>query len=238
MNDIPANHETPAAAPAQMGGEQRYIHSAVWDNLVESDDDIAGIIAYGLYQQRKREWISDCLEENGSLPCQDEVKNHSNGYKASALKALRDQADGILFQFGEEYAESKLSELQRKAFNSRTVAEISSAKEDLDKIYRKIVETSGYVHHMKTHIAGFFALAALIALVTVLVQYEKSPGEFLKMFSGYGEHEAATSQHNSVANTPSAAATPEAPVRPQQPSDTSPHLTPDGDPPAKRSRGK
>jgi hypothetical protein len=217
VNDVhTTNHETPAAT-LQIGGEDRYIHSAVWDNLVESDADIAGMIAYGLYQQRKREWISDCLEKNGALPCKDEVKNHSNGYKTSALKALRDQADGILFQFGEEYADSKLSELQRKAFNSRAIAEISSAKEDLDKIYRKIVETSGYVHHMKTHIAGFFALAALIALVTVLVQYEKSPGEFLKMFSGYGEHEATTSQHNSAASTPSTGATPDVPARWPQP---------------------
>jgi hypothetical protein len=43
-----------------VGAGDRYIHSEIFDRLVHGPNDIPGLVAYGIYQTRKRTYINDC----------------------------------------------------------------------------------------------------------------------------------------------------------------------------------
>lgn len=88
---------------------ERYIHSDIFDRVVEDDDDLVGLVAYGLYQQRKRQWMDDLRKEHDRLPTDDELQAHAYGYRGRALRSLRNDAEGILFRFTESVIESRIA---------------------------------------------------------------------------------------------------------------------------------
>ena len=90
-----ASHQE-LVAPTE--NSDRYIHSDVWDRLVRAPDDLPGIVAYGVYQQRKRQWISDCVKKDGCMPAVPDVKGFSFSFRDNALLSLREEAEGTLFR--------------------------------------------------------------------------------------------------------------------------------------------
>ena len=72
--------------------QNRYIHSDIWDRLVQSPTDITGLVAYGVYQTRKREWIAACLGRDNALPSEASVKEYSFSIRDSQLESLRSDA--------------------------------------------------------------------------------------------------------------------------------------------------
>ena len=100
--------------------EDRYIHSDIFVRLVRDKDDIPGLVAYGIYQIRKREWIDKHQREYGCLPSREDVKKYSFGWGDGALEALRQEAEGDMYRFAESVVEARLDELMSTAFNTKT----------------------------------------------------------------------------------------------------------------------
>lgn len=190
LNGESKNPEGPDASLSPQPAPS-YIHSDIYDRLVEAPDDFVGIVAYGIYQQRKRGWIADCEKRDGSPPSDAARKDYSFSYREADLIALREEARNKLFRFSNEIVNSQMPDLQRRAFNQRTVDEVSQYKRDVVSWRSEIMEEvrslkatlherTGYGHHIKTHVAGFICLAALIALLTLASNYETSPKEAAK----------------------------------------------------------
>jgi hypothetical protein len=93
----------------QPGPDEHYIHSDIWERLIGSaSDDLIGIVAYGLYQKEKREWIDYIASTKGCKPSRDEVQQFSYSYRDSALTKLLSQAEGRLSAFGDEITQAAL----------------------------------------------------------------------------------------------------------------------------------
>jgi hypothetical protein len=179
-----------AATSASPPGEDtpRHMHSGMWDRLVESEEDLPGIVAYGLYQRRKREWIGHYQSHHGHLPPEDQVKNYSAGQRDTATRALKDEARGILFRFGAQYAQEQLPDLQSQALNAATLEKISEFDGKLTAIRERLENRTGLGYHLWTHITAFIIVVGLVALIAFAGSYELSPKEvshkIINLFSG------------------------------------------------------
>jgi hypothetical protein len=155
-SDAPQNQGGHASEPPLLQAPAvRYIHSDVWQRLVLSSDDLTGIVAYGLYQLQKREWIAYHEQRYGCLPSEDAVKNYSVGIRDAAITALRNNAEGRLFRFGEVLVSARLPEMQERAFNNRTKVELAAARDELKKVSIDLNRRTGYLHHIICHVLGF-----------------------------------------------------------------------------------
>lgn len=69
--------------------------------LVESDDDLAGLIAFGLYRIQKEEWADDKPRSDDEVLRYSEVltKSQVNTLRASAEQMLERFADSIIAEF-------------------------------------------------------------------------------------------------------------------------------------------
>lgn len=160
----------------------------MWDRLVESEEDLAGMLAYALYQRRKREWIVYYQSHHGLPPPEDQVKNYSAGQRDTASRALKDEARGILFRFGAQYAQEQLPDLQSQALNAATLEKISEFDGKLTALRERLEHRTGLGYHLWTHITAFIVVVGLLALVAFAGSYQLSPKEVsqrvIKLFSG------------------------------------------------------
>jgi hypothetical protein len=133
--------------------DERYIHSEIFARLVKGRNDLPGIIAYGIYQTRKRAWIEAYKTRHGALPTVDELKGFSFGFQDDALAALREEAEGDMFRFAETLMNERTSEMMKTAFDARVIAEVESLRVQVRGVGR-------YRHHVVGHLIGFAVLVA------------------------------------------------------------------------------
>ncbi len=183
----------------------RYIHSDVWERIVLccGDDELTAMVAYGLYQHRKREWIEYHKLQHGDLPSEDEVKAYSVSQRDTAINGLINEAEVKMFRFADDYANGQLPTLQKNAFNERTKVELAAARDELKNISKYIKSRTGFRHHVTAHILGFAALLVIIAFFTFALNFDKSPLEIVNVV----REKLST---NSDANSHSTAARPDA----------------------------
>lgn len=149
----------------------RYIHSNIFDRLQTEPHDLVGLVAYGLYQRRKREWIDSFEIAEKRSPTEDEVKAYCFTFNDSVLNDLRRQATNLIFRVSEEFANERLPEMQQEAFNARTTSE-------LVKLNTAIKHISGYRHHIVGHVIGFFVLVLLVWLALFVLHHEPVVSQF------------------------------------------------------------
>jgi hypothetical protein len=202
-----------------------YIHSDVWDRLVPGPDDLVGLVAYSLYQKRKREWIAHWEQTHGVAPSWKEIQIFISGQRDTAISDLKESATAKLYRFAESIAESRTSELQDKAFNRAVSKEIGVARDmlkniniefttKLDDVKGELLHRTGFKHHIYTHVAGFFVIAVLFGAFLFAYQYHYNTIDvgraILEKFTGGGSHEPV------VASPPSHDAGPQVPAPPRR----------------------
>lgn len=153
------------APRALSNNANRYVHSDIFERLVKDADDLVGLVAYGLYQQRKREWMAAHEKTRGSPPTEDDLKAHALNYQQSMIDAIKAEAEGILFAFSDEIMEAKRPQMMADALNARTIEELSG-------LHLSIRKVSSYRHHIIGHVIGFFVLVGLVIAVTLAINYE------------------------------------------------------------------
>ncbi len=67
----------------------------------QADENVPGLIAYGLYKIAKREWAQQIQEREGRQPTPDEQAAYIATWTESRLRGLEQQADSTLAAFGE-----------------------------------------------------------------------------------------------------------------------------------------
>jgi hypothetical protein len=180
--------------PAVQDNQKKYLHSHVFDELISSPEDLPGLVAYGFYKSRKRQWIIEFEQENGRAPTKDECLGYSFGFREQALLALRDEAEGTLFRFAEGVIDSRKPELVSEAFNQRVINELSSMKTsfaaDISGLREQLKKVTGYRHHIVGHVIGFIVLLLLVFIFSVAIKYEPHLADFFN----WQKHDAASSQ--------------------------------------------
>jgi hypothetical protein len=143
-------------------------HSDIFERLSAHDEsDLVGLVAYGLYQRRKRAWIRDFQAKFGRYPNQEERDGYSFTYREGGVIALRNEAEGTLAAFGERLVEEQIDALRADALSLQTQAVLTGIDTKIDKV-------GSYWHHIVGHLAGFVILVGLVALSSWIVTYEPS----------------------------------------------------------------
>ncbi|UFH47982.1 hypothetical protein [Pseudomonas sp. KNUC1026] len=106
------------------GGSQNFIY----ERLVESEDDILGIIAYSLYKRQKIEYIEAFCKRNGRPACSaDLTQFHEVSNSAFQLQAYRTQADNIAQSFLTITLEGRAEQLEDH-YQSKLKSEMQAYK--------------------------------------------------------------------------------------------------------------
>src|SRR5215204_3356306 len=72
------------------------------------EQKLIGFIAFGLYQEAKREWLSDFRNREGRYPHPEELLAYERSWTASRLEGLRNAA----VQLVAAYADSVVSQVE------------------------------------------------------------------------------------------------------------------------------
>jgi len=167
----PGSIESAASHPSLT---KRRIHSEMFDRCVRREDDLPGLVAYAIYQQRKRDWIKNHLDRLRDYLTEAQIKNYSAAFcEPPQINSLRRDADAILTEFAEAIVENRALEMQEQAFNTRTTRELGALSAKIDKI-------SGYKHHIIGHVIGFFVLVVMYVSITYAVNHEPSVRDFMR----------------------------------------------------------
>lgn len=67
--------------------------------VVESEDQLLGMIAYGIYKTSKREWICSVEQEKGRAPTTEELSAYSGTWTPQLLQNATDAATSALAEF-------------------------------------------------------------------------------------------------------------------------------------------
>lgn len=96
------------------------VPSPVFDDIVEDQDDIDGLVAYSLYKRHKREWCREFLDENNRHPDDTEKMNFAKAANtASQRERYRKDAQDALAAFAESIIFEETPEIQRDAIVGR-----------------------------------------------------------------------------------------------------------------------
>lgn len=72
-------------------------YNFIYEKLVTAEDDVLGLIAYGIYKQHKIEFITKIKEENKREPTQEECNSFfAASTTESQLNNYRNQAEALL----------------------------------------------------------------------------------------------------------------------------------------------
>jgi hypothetical protein len=172
MDEAQATPDLASELTSSQEVNSRYIHSHIYNEAVSYDDDLIGLVAYGLYQKKKRRWILAFEVKNQRSPSETEVKDYCFTYQKHEVQELRVQAETLLYGVAEQLLQERMPGIRETALNSRLTQELGELRSDIRAI-------SGYRHHIVGHVVGFFVLVLLASFVTFALSHEPSIAGFL-----------------------------------------------------------
>ena len=131
-------------------------YNFIYEKLVTADDDLAGLIAYGIYKKHKIEFITKIKEEQKREPTEDECRSFfAASTTESQLDSYRSQAETMLSEMVGNIANEELkryeAEMLRNYKKEIAACIPSNAKTFLASVGAGIVSTLLF-----TVIAGIF----------------------------------------------------------------------------------
>jgi hypothetical protein len=70
----------------------------------DAQQKVLGLIAYGLYEEARREWADDFRARDGRYPSEDELRGYERSWTASRLDGLKNGAAQILASYADTIA--------------------------------------------------------------------------------------------------------------------------------------
>lgn len=86
----------------------------------EGDEQLQGLVAYGLYKISKREWVKQHFERHGRKPTYDELAGYAATWTESRLSGLEEQAEGALGQFASVIVDANAPAIREEALKGTT----------------------------------------------------------------------------------------------------------------------
>lgn len=78
-----------------------------------------GFIAFGLYEEARREWASDFRDREGRYPVEDEFRAYKRSWTASRLDAIRNAAVQVVAAYADTVSNQLEAEILRRALKGR-----------------------------------------------------------------------------------------------------------------------
>jgi hypothetical protein len=83
-----------------------------------TEQKLIGFIAYGLYQDAKREWISDFRSREGRYPHDEELREYERSWTASRLEGLKNAAVQSIAAYTDSVLSQAETQILRNALNA------------------------------------------------------------------------------------------------------------------------
>jgi len=96
-------------------------YNPAYERLVQSDDDLVGLVAYGLYKQSKRDWIKRFFDRNGASPSNEQLMDYVDRYSDVDLMRFRDQAEDMMLRFAEVMVEDRAPAIREEGLTAALV---------------------------------------------------------------------------------------------------------------------
>src|SRR5215208_3575818 len=83
------------------------------------EQKLIGFIAYGLYEEARREWASDFRDREGRYPVENELRAYERSWTASRLDGIRNAAGQLIAAYADTVANQLEAEILRRALKGR-----------------------------------------------------------------------------------------------------------------------
>src|SRR5215217_4988243 len=80
---------------------------------------LIGFIAYGLYEEARREWASDFRDREGRYPAENELRAYERSWTASRLDGIRNAAGQLIAAYADTVANQLETEILRRALKGQ-----------------------------------------------------------------------------------------------------------------------
>src|SRR3954451_12041664 len=108
---------------AQQADAPRPLLDPMFPQLVKEADTpeqkLIGFIAYGLYEEARREWASDFREREDRYPGENELRAYERSWTASRLDGIRNAAVQLVAAYADTVANQLETEILRRALKGR-----------------------------------------------------------------------------------------------------------------------
>jgi hypothetical protein len=96
---------------------QQTSYNPIFERLVDPDDPLVGLVAYGQYKTAKREWAESVRTNTGCVPSPDQLRAYAETWTPSRLDAIRERATLALAEHTNEFLAAERAEILREALN-------------------------------------------------------------------------------------------------------------------------
>jgi hypothetical protein len=152
-------------------------YNFIYEKLVESEDDINGMIAYALYKREKIEFIRGSLSKYSRTPTEEERKSfHLSSNTDARLNAYRIQASVIAREFLEISLEEKVKEIEDKWQEGYLQGQIGADLKELKRFDYAVLQ--GVI---SSWIFSFSVALVLLAAVVIRVGPSDALNEVLRV---------------------------------------------------------
>lgn len=137
----------------------------MYSNIVQSDDDIIGLVAYGLYKKHKIEFFNKVRKDKGGAePSESEIAAFIQAASTeSQIKTYRDQAERILMDVVANVTEEQIQQTSREMLESYETKIRDAVKK----------ETPSWYNTVLLNIVGTFAFSLIITLIFVIGNFSE-----------------------------------------------------------------
>lgn len=132
---------------------------------MENDDDLEGIVAFGIYKSEEIEWTNDFQEKHGREPSEEEINGFLETHTSSRLERLRASGRDALASFAFSLMQENIVEQKKEAIEKSILNEVKN-------------QNSFLKNAIAGAIGSVFVTIAIIALLFVALS-DLSLKEFL-----------------------------------------------------------
>lgn len=159
-------------------------YNKMYDRLVSSDDDIEGLLAYGLYKRHKRAFIINHTKTHGTRPDDKEMDNFMTSAMSQLDRYKKEGRDIFLQCVGEGVQKEHEKSAEHKKLVDRLV---TAAQFEIEKVEHKYDSTIDQI--VSKHSFRWYSTIGLNLLATLLFSLILGLGYFLLHTSEKGTNE-------------------------------------------------
>src|SRR5262245_4110293 len=96
---------------------QQTSYNPIFERLVDPEDPLVGLVAYGHYKTAKREWAESVRMNTGCVPSPDQLRAYAETWTPSQLEAIRERATLALAEHTNGFLASERAEILQEVLH-------------------------------------------------------------------------------------------------------------------------
>jgi len=141
------------------------IYKELVENVPEDEEWLLGLVAFGVIEEQKIEWMKHHAQNNGGMPTNEEIENWYRQQPEGVLLRAKDTATARLTNYAQNAISIYMADFEKETLEGILVEEIRSTKK--------------FWPQFGVNLAGGFVsailFAALLTLFAFLVFNDSSP---------------------------------------------------------------